>query len=57
MDDGRSAILLEKGMASWRWTHGYVEDVAAAVALAVMDERAAGRTYNVGEADPLPWTE
>ncbi len=57
MDDGRSAILLEKGMTSWRWTHGYVEDVAAAVALAVMDERAAGRTYNLGEADPLPWTE
>jgi nucleoside-diphosphate-sugar epimerase len=42
-------------MASWRWTPGYVEDVAAAVALAVTDERAAGSVYNVGEADPLPW--
>ena len=35
----------------WRWTHGYVEDVAAAIALAAVDERAAGRVYNVGERD------
>jgi nucleoside-diphosphate-sugar epimerase len=55
MDDGRPAILLGEGMAGWRWTHGYVEDVAAAVALDVTDERAAGRVYNVGEAEPLPW--
>lgn len=44
-------------MASWRWTHGYVEDVAAAIALAVVDERAAGRIYNVGEPAPLTWAE
>jgi nucleoside-diphosphate-sugar epimerase len=55
MDDGRPAILLGEGMASWRWTHGYVEDVASAIALAATDERAAGRVYNVGEADPPPW--
>ena len=57
MDDGRPAILLGEGMAKWRWTHGYVEDVASAIALAVTDERAAGRIYNVGEAEPLPWAE
>jgi nucleoside-diphosphate-sugar epimerase len=57
MDDGRPAILLGEGMAGWRWTHGYVEDVAAAIALAVTDGRAAGRVYNVGEAEPLPWAE
>lgn len=34
---------------TWRWTHGYVENVAAAIALAVTDERAKGRIYNVGE--------
>lgn len=50
MDDGRPTILLEAGRARWRWTRGYVEDVAAAIALAVMDERAAGRIYNVGES-------
>ncbi len=57
MDDGRPAILLGEGMANWRWTHGYVEDVASAIALAVTDERDAGRVYNVGEAEPLPWAE
>ena len=33
----------------WRWTHGFVENVAAAICLAVTDSRARGRTYNVGE--------
>ncbi len=54
MDDGRPAILLDEGMARWRWTRGYVEDVAAAIALAVTDEQAVGRTYNVGEPEALP---
>jgi nucleoside-diphosphate-sugar epimerase len=53
MDDGRPAILLGYAQARWRWTHGYVEDVAAAIALAALDERAAGRVYNVGEL-PTP---
>jgi nucleoside-diphosphate-sugar epimerase len=50
MDDRRTTIVLEETQASWRWTHGYVEDVAQAIALAVADERAAGRVYNLGEA-------
>jgi nucleoside-diphosphate-sugar epimerase len=50
INDRRPAILLEEAQARWRWTHGYVEDVAQAVALAVADERAAGRVYNLGEA-------
>jgi nucleoside-diphosphate-sugar epimerase len=33
----------------WRWTHGFAANVGAALALAVTDERATGRTYNVGE--------
>ncbi len=33
----------------WRWTHGYVENVAAAIVLAAVHPAAAGRTYNVGE--------
>ncbi len=33
----------------WRWTHGFADNVGAALALAVLDERAAGRVYNVGE--------
>jgi nucleoside-diphosphate-sugar epimerase len=49
MDDHRPAILLDEAEAQWRWTHGYVENIANAIALAVTDEQAAGRIYNVGE--------
>lgn len=34
----------------WRWTHGYVENVAAAIVLAALSTAAANRIYNVGEA-------
>ena len=57
MDDGRPAILMGEGQAAWRWTKGYVENVALAVVLAVTDERAAGRVYNVGEQETLTWAE
>ena len=33
----------------WRWTHGYVENVAAAIVLAALHPAAANRVYNVGE--------
>lgn len=51
--DGRRVLLLSSGMAAWRGTKGYVEDVAAAVAFAALSDRAAGRVYNVGESDAL----
>lgn len=51
MTDGRAFILLEEGRAQWRWTRGYVENVAAAISLAVTDSRAAGRIYNVGDKE------
>ena len=51
MQDGRPAILLEEGMAGWRWTRAYVEDVAHAITLAATDGWAAGRIYNVGEPE------
>ena len=57
MDDARPAILLEENFAGWRWSRGYVEDVAEAIALAVADEQAAGRVYNVGEAEALTEAE
>jgi nucleoside-diphosphate-sugar epimerase len=53
MDDNRPAILLEQGMADWRWTRGYVENIAAAIALAVTDQNAAGSIYNLGEEETL----
>ncbi len=51
IDDGRRAIIVPA--PSWRATKGYVENVADAIALAVTSEAAAGRVYNVGEADAL----
>jgi nucleoside-diphosphate-sugar epimerase len=53
MDDNRPAILLEQGMAEWRWTKGYVENIAAAIVLAVTDRSATGRIYNLGEEETL----
>jgi nucleoside-diphosphate-sugar epimerase len=55
MDDGRPAILLEEVQAHWRWARGCVEDIAEAVVSCVVDDRAAGRVYNVSE--PLALTE
>lgn len=57
MLDGRTTILLEEGMANWRWTQGYVENVADTLALAVTNERSSGRIYNVGESDTLSVAE
>ena len=57
MDDNRPAIVLGEGMANWRWTKGYAENMAAAVVLAVTDERAAGQIYNVGEEEALSEAE
>jgi nucleoside-diphosphate-sugar epimerase len=51
MEDGRPAILLDERQADWLWTRGYVENVAAAIVLALLDERASGHVYNVGERE------
>jgi nucleoside-diphosphate-sugar epimerase len=57
MGDGRDFILLEEGQAGWRWTRGYLENVATAIVLAIANERATGRIYNVGEEKTLTETE
>jgi nucleoside-diphosphate-sugar epimerase len=49
VDDGRKVLVFADAVATWRSPRGYVENVAAAIALAATDERAAGRTYNVAE--------
>ena len=49
MEDHRPAILLDEKQARWRWSHGYVENVANAITLAVSDSRSSGRIYTVGE--------
>jgi nucleoside-diphosphate-sugar epimerase len=54
MSTGRPVIMLDDRAAGWRWTRGYVENVADAIALAVADVRASGRIYNIGEEEALP---
>lgn len=51
MDDGRPAIPLAESYASWRSSWGFVDDIAAAIALAATDERAAGRLYTLSETE------
>ncbi len=50
---GAGSIYLNSAEASWRCTRGYVEDVAAAIALAALSDAALGKVFNVGEPDAL----
>jgi nucleoside-diphosphate-sugar epimerase len=59
VDDGRRVIALSESVAQWRGLRGYVDNIASAIALAVSDDRATGRIYNVAEPDnfsELEWT-
>ena len=51
MGDNRPVIVLPDSWANWRSPRGYVENVAAAIVLAVASDGARGRVYNVGEAE------
>jgi nucleoside-diphosphate-sugar epimerase len=59
-DDKRPAILMQEEQAQWRGLRGYVENVAAAITLAVVSPQAAGRIYNVAELEAfseLEWAQ
>ena len=47
--DGRRHIIFAETLAAWHSPRGYVENVAAAIALAATDDRAERRIYNVCE--------
>src|SRR5258706_10843813 len=47
--DGRDHIIFAEALAAWRSPRGYVENVAAAIAVAATDDRAERRIYNVCE--------
>lgn len=57
MDDSRPAIVLDDIAAKWQTSRGYVENVAAAIVRAAEDARAAGKTYNVADADVMTEVE
>jgi nucleoside-diphosphate-sugar epimerase len=50
---GRNAdlqtVYANRNYPNWRWTHGYVENVATAIVLAALHPAAGGGVYNVGE--------
>jgi nucleoside-diphosphate-sugar epimerase len=51
IDDGRRQIIFSDDVAAMRTPRGYVEDVAAAIALAATSSQASGRVYNVCETE------
>jgi nucleoside-diphosphate-sugar epimerase len=51
IDDGRKQIIFADNVATLRTPRGYLEDVAAAIALAATSPQAAGRVYNTCEAE------
>ncbi len=53
MADQRPFILLDQGLADWRTARGYVEDMGRGLALAVSQEQAAGKIYNLAEPQAL----
>ena len=57
MLDNRPAILLDEKVARWRWSRGYAENVAWATMLAVTQEQARNRIYNVAEPEGLSYLE
>ncbi|HWA90710.1 MAG TPA: NAD-dependent epimerase/dehydratase family protein [Rhizomicrobium sp.] len=44
-----ATIYMAAAHPQWRWTHGHVDNVAAAIVLAATSEKAHRRVYNVGE--------
>jgi nucleoside-diphosphate-sugar epimerase len=58
--DKRRHMILPETLAAWRSPRGYVENVAAAIALAATDDRGARRIYNVCEEpsfSELEWAQ
>jgi len=57
MDDTRPAIILDEVLARWRWSRIYVGNAGSAITLAVTDDRAGGRVYNIAEPEALTEAE
>jgi len=60
IDDGRKQIIFADDVAPLRTPRGYVENVAAAIAVAATSPQACGRIYNVCESESfgeLAWAQ
>lgn len=49
--DAQKNIIISDAKARWRWTRGYVEDIAFALGLAAVQDNATGQIYNAGEKE------
>ena len=49
--DAQEDIFISEAKARWRWTRGYVEDIAFGLGLAAVDPDAVGQMFNVGEEE------
>jgi nucleoside-diphosphate-sugar epimerase len=60
MDDRRPAILIQEDAAQWHGPRGYLENVAAGIALAATSSKASGHIYNLAEPQSfseLEWVQ
>ncbi len=55
MDDDRESILLGQTISTWKFSRGYVDNVAHAITLAIENDHQASRVFNV--AEPHAMTE
>ena len=53
MDTGADEIELDELHATWKWTRGYVRNVADAICLAAEQEDSPGNVYNIGDEPTL----
>ncbi len=53
MRQGEKEILLDEQKANWRWTRGYVRNIAHGIALATLRDTGHDKIYNIGQLQPL----
>ena len=52
MVDGRKYFPIGESQAEWRWTHGFIDNIADAIALVATKPIGSKRIFNLGEEDP-----
>jgi nucleoside-diphosphate-sugar epimerase len=59
VNDSRPYILLDENLAKWRTTRGYIENVAHAIVLAILNQQAKNEIYNVSDYNfnELEWVK
>ncbi len=48
---------MERGQANFKFTHGYVEDVVKAIALAAIHKKGRNEIFNIGELETPTYQE